>query len=183
MYSVVTSSRPSQSRTAVVEHEVVRPDVVGTFRSSPHAGSVCQPQPTAFRLPFRHFQPLLAPDPLYSFGIHPPTLPTKQRCDPSIAIATIFARQLDDPSHQPILVRGDLRSMPLSRSRLAQHSASPTLGHPQPLAHVVDGLVPSSRAQNFPEATSWRIALSSACSATSFLSRVFSFSSSFKRFA
>ena len=73
--------------------------------------------------------------------------------------------------------------MPLSRPRLAQHSASPTLGDLQPLAYVLDGLAPPGRAQNFPELTSLRIALSSACSANSFLSRAFSFSSSFKRLA
>ena len=40
---------------------------------------------------------------------------------------------------------------------------------------------PSRRAQKFPEAASFRMALSSACSPTSFLSRAFSFSSSFRR--
>ena len=71
----------------------------------------------------------------------------------------------------------------LGRSRLPQDSTSPTLRNSQPLLDVSHGLAPPYRAQKFPEATSFRIALSNAWSATSLFSRVFSFSSSFRRFA
>jgi len=73
--------------------------------------------------------------------------------------------------------------MPLRRSRLAQHPAGSTLGDPEPLAHARDDPSPPGRAQKFPEAASLSIALSSAWSATRFLRRPFSFSSSFRRLA
>ena len=52
--------------------EVVGPDVLSTFGSQPDAGTVAEPQPPAFRLPGRHLQPFLTPDPLKeSLSNHP----------------------------------------------------------------------------------------------------------------
>jgi len=48
---------------------------------------------------------------------------------------------------------------------------------------VLDGPTPFRRAQKFPDAASFRIALSSSASAKRRLSLPFSFSSSFRRFA
>ncbi len=76
-----------------------------------------------------------------------------------------------------------MQDTPLGRSRLPQDSTSPALRNSQPLLDVSYGLAPPCRAQKFPEATSFRIALSNAWSATSLFSRAFSFSSSFRRFA
>ena len=73
--------------------------------------------------------------------------------------------------------------MTLGRAGLAENPAGPTFGDAQAVADVLDRLAPPGRAQKFPEETSFKIALSSAWSATSFLSRMFSFSSSFKRLA
>ena len=63
---------------------------------------------------------------------------------------------------------------------LAQHATRPPLGDEPDSVHRLSA---SGRAQKFPEATSLRIELSSAWSATNFFSRVFSRSSSFRRLA
>ena len=73
--------------------------------------------------------------------------------------------------------------MPVGGPRMAQDATGPPLRDAQPRADMVDGLASSGRAQKFPEATSLRIALSRAWSATSFFSRRFSCSSAFSRFA
>ena len=75
---------------------------------------------------------------------------------------------------------------PLHRSRLAQHLTGVPLRHPLPaqgVSHILHGCPAFRRAQKFPELASFRMAMSSACSATSFFSRVFSVSSAFIRFA
>ena len=73
--------------------------------------------------------------------------------------------------------------MPVRGPRLAQHATGPPLRHPQLVADQGPRLPASGRAQQFPEVTSLRIALSRAWSATSCLSRVFSRSSSLSRLA
>jgi len=51
----------------------------------------------------------------------------------------------------------------------------------QAIFNHLNRFVSPHRAYHFPSATSLRIAMSKACSATSFLSRVFSFCSSLSR--
>lgn len=80
----------------------------------------------------------------------------------------------------PLRLRGRLA---LAESRLIQGSARRALGDPEALPHPLYGSTPPRRAQKFPLATSFRIWLSSACSATMRFSRAFSFSSSRSRFA
>jgi hypothetical protein len=52
--------------------------------------------------------------------------------------------------------------MAVSRPRLSDNTARPTLGDAQTIAHVLDRLASPCRAQKFPEAASFRMALSSA---------------------
>jgi hypothetical protein len=73
--------------------------------------------------------------------------------------------------------------MALRRSRLPENPTGPTLGNVEYVTDVTDDSAPPGRAQKFSDAASLRIELSSAWSATSFLSRTFSFSNSFRRFA
>ena len=61
----------------LLERGLVRPDVAPIQRPQPDARSVVEPQPTSLRLPLRHRQPLLPPDPLHPLVVHPPA---KRRC-------------------------------------------------------------------------------------------------------
>jgi hypothetical protein len=58
-------------------HEVVAPDVIPARSPEPDAGTVVQPQVTAFSLFLRHFQSFPPPQSLDSFVIHFPALPVK----------------------------------------------------------------------------------------------------------
>ena len=87
------------------------------------------------------------------------------------------------PSHDDPLEGRHPRPMPVRGPRLAQHATGPPLGDVHLVADYGHRLPASRRAQKFPEVTSLRIAWSRAWSATSFLSRVFSRSSSLSRVA
>jgi hypothetical protein len=115
--------------------------------------------------------------------VHTPPLSVQERRDPPVAITPVRSGEFDDASHEPGLSFVDPDAVSLRRSRLSEYPASPTLGNTEQATDMPDCTASPVRAQNFPELTSLRMALSSAGSATSFLSRVFSFSSSFRRLA
>lgn len=77
-------------------------------RSQADTGSIIQPQPGAFGLFCRHFQPFFAPDPLYSLMVHSPSIVPEHCRDPAVSIATIAACQLDDLFGEHHLVFGGL---------------------------------------------------------------------------
>ena len=166
-----------------VRHEVIRPDVVPILRTLANARAIRKPQPAPFRLFLRHFEAFSPPESFDSFVIHRPAFSAQEPGDAPIPIPPILRGQLDEARDQPGFVVRDDRPMPVRRPRLTEHSASPPLRDAQPVLHMHHGWASSGRAQKFPEATSFRIMLSSAWSATSFFSRVFSCSSAFKRFA
>lgn len=62
----------------------------------------------------------------------------------------------------------------LNGVRLSQGLPEPSHRHRQHLADPVQGLPPSGRADQFPRAASFWIAMSTACSATTPFSRQFS---------
>lgn len=76
--------------------EVIRPDMVGMFRSEADARAVIQPQPFSFRLLGGHFKAFLTPDPLDPLTVHPPACAFEQGRDPAVAVASVLGRQLDD---------------------------------------------------------------------------------------
>ena len=96
-------------RTPVVRprgHEVVRPDVAPIQRPQPDARSVVEPQPTSLRLPLRHLQPLLPPDPLHPLVLHPPALDAEHVRDASVAVAAESTRESHDiTSERPLVTR------------------------------------------------------------------------------
>ena len=69
----------------------------------------------------------------------------------------------------------------LGRTGLAQSPTRAPLGDAQLTLGVLHELASASRAQKFPDAASFRIALSSIASARSFFSRAFSCSSALSR--
>ena len=92
---------------------------------------------------------------------------TKQRGETPIAIARTLSRQLAQPASQAVLLVGDRRCQAtLCRTGLAHQSAGPALGEPVSLLDHLDRPTAPCRAQNFPSATSFSAAMSSAWSAT-----------------
>ena len=152
--------------------KVIGPHVVTIRRAAADARPVGSPQPPSFGLFLRHFQPCPPPQPFDPLVMHPPALTPQQPRDPPIAIAAILGRQFHDAVNLPWFIIRHPRPMPRRRLRLPPHPTRPPLGDAQPLVDPVHRLPAFRRAQKFPEATSWSVALSNAWSATSFLSRV-----------
>ena len=115
--------------------------------------------------------------------LHAPALPAQQPRDPPIAIPPRRRRQRDHAGHQPWLVLRHHHPMPGRWPCMAQHPARPPRRDTQPVLYLHHRLAPPGRAQKCPEATSFKMALSRAWSATSCFRRVFSCSSAFSRFA
>ena len=76
--------------------EVIRPDVIGMFRSEADARAVIQPQLFSFWLLGRYFKSFLVPAPLDPLTVHPPACAFEQGRDPAVAVASVLGRQLDD---------------------------------------------------------------------------------------
>ena len=173
--------RPSVMRALL--NEVVSPDVMAPARSKPDAGAVIQPEPAALGLPRRNLQPFLPPNPRHALGIHMPALGAKQCRDPAIAVTSKLAGKIDDRFRKRRFIAGHFRNMPLRRASLAKHTAGPAFGYTQRLLNMMHVVPTTGSAQKFPDAASFRMSLSSVRSATAFLSRAFSRSSSFRRLA
>src|SRR5574337_30881 len=167
----------------LIHDEIVAPDMVLVLGTPAPAAVLAAAQALPFPLHLRDAKPLVPPESLYSFAIHSPPLPAQERPDPPIPVARIASRQRHEPIAQGAVPLRPTRHKPLARSRLLQHSACPTLSDTQQPLYLHHSGPPPGRAQKFPLATSRRMLRSTACSATIFFSRAFSFSSSFSRFA
>jgi len=103
-------------RTAIVSsvsHKVIRPDMVFEQGPQPDAGFVIEPEPAAFRLFGRDFQPFLLPDPLNSLVIEMPAFTSQKLLNPSVSITSVPAGEFNGSSSQSF-VEGTLPGgMPL----------------------------------------------------------------------
>jgi len=167
-------------------NEVVAPHMIPVLRAKPDAGAIIQPQSSTFRLPLRYLQAFAKPDTLYSFVIDLPSFPTEQCGDAAVTIPAIPGRQLYDPLGQHPFVIRFMCIIAMATSRHLKNRACPAFRDGQRITHIPDRLAPLRRAQQFFESyaiASFRIWMSSYFSATSCLSRMFSFSNPFKRLA
>ena len=94
--------------------------------------------------------------------MHSPAFTPEARRDPSIAISPRLRRELDQPRDQAALAVGHPGPMPVRRPQLVQHPTGPPFRDAQVVPYIVHRLASLGRAQNVPEATSFKIALSSA---------------------
>ena len=161
--------------------EVIGPDVIPALGPKPDAGAVAEPQPPAFRLPGRHLQPFLAPDPLDALVVDHPAGVPQQGADLAIAISAVLTCQLDQVGREVFVVVAAPRHLALRRSMLTERPAGAALGNVQHITDMVDANASASGAQKFPRDASCRISLSSVRSAIALRSRLFSVSRSFIR--
>ena len=134
-------------------------------------------------LPPRHLQPLPTPDALHAIVADDPAGLPEQCRDSAIPIAPVLAGQRDNRLRQRPFIVAVRRAVPLRAAPLAEQATRLPFGDPVTLLGRRDRLTASVGAQEFPWATSRRICFSSESSATTRFSRVFSFSSSFRRLA
>ena len=78
--------------------------MVWTLRAQANARPVVEPEPAAFGLFGRDFQPLTSPDPFDALLVHPPPGAPQQRRDPAIPVAAVLAGKFDDVGSQRGLV-------------------------------------------------------------------------------
>jgi hypothetical protein len=107
--------------------EVVRPDVAFVCRPKPHARSIIQPQPPAFGLLLRDFQPFTAPYAIDALLIHMPAVSPQKFRDPAIAVSAELSGEPDDRFCQRRLVTTRCFGLALRRAMLTDHAASPAL--------------------------------------------------------
>jgi len=87
-----------------VLHEIVRPDVVGTFGAQPHARAVIEPQAASLGLFGRDLQPFASPDPFDTLVVHEPAGLSEQLGYLAITVTAILASQLDEVGGQPFFI-------------------------------------------------------------------------------
>ena len=128
---------------------------------------------------------LPAPDPLHPLVVHPPALLPQHGRDPAVAVPAVLA----SPAPTICRDRAAARRRAAADCRRCVDAAGPapdTPDAPRPsvsASRTCSTAAPLRRAQKFPGAASFRMALSKDRSATSFFSRAFSCSSSLSRFA
>ena len=128
-----------------------------------------------------NFEPFLSPEPVHPLLVDFETFSLHQRPNPPVAVAGVLSGERNHTLGKGPIPLDFVAHIALRRSGLADHSASPALRDFELTVHVRDSGSPSCRAQKFPLLTSFRILMSTACSATIFFRRAFSFSSSLRR--
>lgn len=115
--------------------------------------------------------------------VYTPTVSMKKRRDPLVAVSPIADSKINYCCGQRILIIALFRLAPLRGAVLAENAASPAFGNAKLFNSAIDTTAPARGRQKFPEAASFKIALSSSASAKSRFSRAFSRSRSFSRLA
>ncbi len=129
------------------------------------------------------FEPFSTPQAINALGIHLPAGRLQHPADTAIPETGMLAYQFQNLLQQSGFIISRSRLVALTGTGLIQHPAGFAFGNVERLLQMLDGLAFARRAYQFPSAISLSIALSSSASASSFLSRVFSCSSSFSRLA
>ncbi len=122
-------------------------------------------------------------DPL---GVHVPMTLHEQPMNTPCSKAWTLPGQSTHLTKQPWFIIRPTRLVSLGATRLVEHTACSTFRHflwPQTATYLGDGSPSTFGAYQFPFAASFRIWLSSACSATNFFNGEFSFSRDFNCFA
>src|SRR3954465_2803831 len=94
-------------------NKIEAPHVIGSLGPQPDAGAVVQPQPAAWPMLFRYFEPFTAPDALHPVPAYAPARDLQQGGDPPVAIAAILGSKGHDGSGKRVLVSSDSGDVPL----------------------------------------------------------------------
>lgn len=108
---------------------------------------IIEPETASLRLPGRHLQPLLTPDPLNAFDVHRPASDLQHGRDPAVAVTAILRGERDNVGGQRRIVSAALRNLALRRSMLPQNPACQPLRHVELLDDVVDAATATGGAQ------------------------------------
>ena len=99
------TAAPHLALMSSILNEVIGPNVTFVGGSEADAGSIIEPEPPAFWLFLRNFEPLTPPDPVHTPNTDPPAFSIEKRCDPTVTVATILLCQVDDCLGEVFLIR------------------------------------------------------------------------------
>mgnify|MGYP006304331943 CR=1 FL=1 len=119
---------------------------------------------------------------MHSLLVDSLSLPDQALPDPPVSVTRPLPAKLLHLLHQKYVQIRPGSLVALRRAGLAQNMTRPALGDSQRSLHVPYGSASPGRAQKFPSATSFKMLMSTAWSATIFFRRTFSFSSAFSFF-
>jgi hypothetical protein len=166
----------------LVELEVQRPHVIRPLSPQPPGRDRRIAHTLALAPPARHPDALLAPQPLRPLAVQLPALLEQQLMRAAVPPPRPPTGDPPQLGSQRRVILGDARLMTLGRAVLSDIPARPSLGDPQTVLQHDHRLAPARRAHQFPFEISSSAEICSVWSATIRFNRVFSTSSSFKRF-
>jgi hypothetical protein len=91
----------------------------------------------------RYFQALAPPYPEDTFVVYTPTVSTKKRRDPLIAVAPVADSKINYCCGQRALIIAFLRLAPLRRAVLTKNAASPAFGNAELFNSAIDAGAPA----------------------------------------
>jgi hypothetical protein len=163
----------------LIGSEVERPAVIRPLRN--RQGRACAQGPLAAGPPAHH-EAFLAIDPKQPLVVHNEALPSQQHVQPAVAEAPAFMGKNSQPLPQLGILR-PARAIPHHHPHTADDPARPPLAQLERRTYMSDSLSLGSGRHHFFARRSFKAALSSMASASSFLSLAFSLSSPFSRLA
>ena len=146
-------------------------------------GAALGPLPAGLGSAGWHPVPLCPPQSLDALAVDRPPFGPKERADPPVAVAGMGRGEDVHPIDELDLVLGGHPLVALGRAVLADEQAGPTFRDWMATQEVGDGIPAPGRAHHFPRWRSLSMEMSRACSATIRLSRAFSCSKAFSRYA
>ncbi len=94
----------------------------------PHAAVLAIAHAAPLALFVGHFEPFFPPQPIDAFFVHHPAFPPQQCPYPTVAVAGILPREHEHPLFEDAVLFVLLLCIALSRTRLSEYPAGPTLG-------------------------------------------------------
>jgi hypothetical protein len=140
---VLVNERQNAQAAAIMGlafYKVETPDMVGPLGPQPDAGSVIEPQPTAWSVLLGNLEPLATPDALNPVLAHTPACDLQKSGDPAIAIAPVLRGKDRDGSGEGILVSPDGRDVTLCPAWLADDPAGVALREAVLLSNALNRL-------------------------------------------
>ena len=101
--------------------------MIAILGAQPDARPIIEPEPPFLRLFHGHFKPLTPPQTFHTFVIHLPACVSQQGCNPTVAISTVLACQLNHIRDQAFFVSTPMWQSTLCGSVLAQNATNPSL--------------------------------------------------------
>jgi hypothetical protein len=141
---IQNSDRPTISRSS--GHKILRPNVIGIFRTKANTGTVIKQESPTLELLLRNLKTFGSPDSVNSIMTHIKTIFIKKPCHFSITVTSKKLYKIDDSLSELFVEWVDLRFISLSTAIESNHFAGPTCGNVELIHDMSNGFFLASRA-------------------------------------